>query len=264
MTFPQAPAAGAWLAAQHRESRPFRPFAREQGASTLDDAYAIQREYMALERSRRKAGIAGYKIGLTSAAMQKMCGIDTPVAGLVLDDRVHASGATLRRGEYGRLGAEFEIAVRFARDLRADGGAPTIEQVAAAVDAVAPAMEIVDDRGCDYAKLDVLSLVADNAWNAGIVLGGFVRQWPPLEAVEGVAQVVGGDVLGRGLGADALGHPFLACAWLATHLARQGDCLRAGQVVMTGSIVTTRFPEPGMRLRFDVSGLGSVEAQLTP
>jgi 2-keto-4-pentenoate hydratase len=264
MSIPHASTVGAWLAAQHRESRPFLPFAREQGVATLADAYAVQREYVALERSRRSAGIAGYKIGLTSAAMQTMCGIDTPVAGVVLDDRVHASGATLRAADHGRLGVEFEIAVRLARDLRADAGTPTLEQVAQAVDAVAPAMEIVDDRGCDYASLDVLSLVADNAWNAGIVLGDFTRQWPALDAVEGVAQVVGGELLGRGRGADALGHPFLACAWLATHLAQQGDCLRAGQVVMTGSIVTTRFPQPGMQLRFDVTGLGSVEALVQP
>lgn len=258
----EAATVGAWLAGEHRARKPFTPFAREHGVGGLGDAYAVQREYMALECSARKAGIAGYKIGLTSAAMQKMCGIDTPVAGLILDDRVHASGDVLRSSGYGRLGVEFEIAVRLARDLRADAGTPTLEQVAQAVDAVAPAMEIVDDRGCDYAKLDVLSLVADNAWNAGVVLGTFVRDWPALDTVEGVAQVAGGETLGRGRGADALGHPFLACAWLATHLARQGECLRAGHVVMTGSIVTTRFPEAGMRLRFDVGGLGSVEASV--
>lgn len=255
-----APATAAWLADEHRAGRRFEPFAAQRGVGAIDGAYAIQREYMAIERAHRGAGVAGYKIGLTSAAMQEMCGIDTPVAGVVLDDHVHASGDVLHASGYGRLGVEFELAVRLARDLRADDGTPTLEQVAQAVDAVAPAMEVVDDRNCDYARLDVLSLVADNAWNAGIVLGTFVRDWPALDAVEGVAQVVGGETLGRGLGADALGHPFLACAWLATHLARQGEGLRAGQVVMTGSIVTTRFPQPGMRLRFDVGGLGSVEA----
>jgi 2-keto-4-pentenoate hydratase len=256
--------AAAWLAAEHQAGRRFEPFAAAQGIATLADAYAVQREYIASERARRGAGVAGYKIGLTSAAMQKMCGIDTPVAGVILDDGVHANEDALRASRYGRLGVEFEIAVRFKEDLPADGGTPTFDEVAHAVDAVAPAMEIVDDRGCDYARLDVLSLVADNAWNAGLVLGPFVREWPALDEVEGVAQVVGGETLGSGRGADALGHPFLACAWLASHLAARGECLRAGQVVMTGSIVTTRFPVAGMHLRFEVGALGTVEAHVQP
>lgn len=263
MTFARAAQVADWLVAEHLRGARFEPFAAAQGVASLQDAYAVQHAYVAAERKRRSAGVAGYKIGLTSPAMQKMCGIDTPVAGAVLDDRVRASGAALSASSYGRLGAEFEIAVRFARDLRVAGGPVSIEQVAQAVEGVAPAMEIVDDRNCDYAGLDVLSLVADNAWNAGIVFGTFAREWPPLEAVEAVARIDGGDTLGRGRGADALGHPFLACAWLATHLAAHGEWLRAGQVVMTGSIVTTRFPQPGMKLVFE-TGLGSVEAQVTP
>lgn len=261
MPFARAAQAADWLSAEHRRGARFEPFAAAQGIGSLQDAYAVQQACLEADRRRRGAGIAGYKIGLTSPAMQAMCGIDTPVAGVVLDDRVHASGVELASSAYGRLGVEFEIAVRFARDLRMQGTAPSIEQVAQAVEGVAPAMEIVDDRHCDYARLDVLSLVADNAWNAGVVLGTFVHDWPALEAVEGVARIDGGETLGRGKGADALGHPFLACAWLATHLAGRGEWLRAGQVVMTGSIVTTRFPQPGMKLVFE-TGLGSVEARV--
>ena len=195
--------------------------------------------------------------------MQAMCHYDAPVAGAVFRDGVHASGARLHAGSCVRFGIEFEIAVRLGRDLPAGGAAVTLAEVQGAVDAVAPAIEIVDDRGCDYATLDVFSLVADNAWNAGIVLGEFRAEWPELADV--VGQVFVDDdtsVRHEGRGRDALGHPLLAVTWLANHLATQGEQLRAGDVVMTGSIVTTKFPVAPCRYRFAVSGLGAVELTL--
>ena len=181
----------------------------------------MQREYVRLQMQDRGTGAAGYKIGLTSKRMQEMCGIDSPIAGVVLDDRVHGSGASLSAAAYGRIGLEFEIAVRIGRDLVARRAPLTLEEVAAAVDAVCPAIEIVDDRNADYGGLDALSLIADNSWNAGIVLGRFVPPWPDLAAIEGVVSIDGAPA-DRGSGRDVLGHPFHAVAWLAGHLAEPG------------------------------------------
>ena len=135
--------------------------------------------------------------------------------------------------------------------------------LAAAVEAVAPAMEVVDDRDCEYATLDVLSLVADNSWNAGIVVGEFRRSWPDLAVAAGVAYLDGEEV-GRGQGGDVLGHPFRSVGWLAEHLAEEGPGLRAGDIVMTGSIVTTKFPSRASEFRFDVEGLGSTTVRVEP
>jgi 2-keto-4-pentenoate hydratase len=246
------------LMAEHGSGAQFQPFAAAFGISSVADAYAVQREYVRLQVQARGAAPVGYKIGLTSKRMQDMCGIDSPIAGVVLADRVHASGASLKASAYGRVGVEFEIAVRLKRDLVPSGDVPTLAAVAAAVDAVCPAIEIVDDRSADYRALDVLSLIADNSWNAGIVLGEFVRAWPELTTIEGVASV-DGKAVDRGSGRDVLGHPFHPVAWLATHLAEQGARLRAGDIVMTGSLVTTKFPDRPLAYRFDVTGLGSVE-----
>lgn len=252
------------LMREHADGVPFTPFAADAGAITLTAAYAVQREYVRLQQAARGVAPAGYKIGLTSAAMQAMCGITHPVAGVVLADRVHASGAVLRRGGYGRLCIEFEIAVRLARDLVPAGDAPpSLDDVAAAAEGVAPAIEIVDDRGCDYRTLDVLSLVADNAWNAGIVLGEFRAPWPDLAQVQGAVHVDGAaEPLATGIGRDVLGHPFAPVAWLAAHLAQRGERLRAGDVVMTGSMITTRFPEVPGDWRFEVDGLGGVAVRI--
>jgi len=251
-----------WLVREHASGQRFRPFCTEQGIESLSAAYDVQRAYVALQAEARQAARAGYKIGLTSATMQAMCGIDTPVAGVVLDDRVHASGVRLDRSQHGRLGVEFEIAIRLGRDLNPLDRPATLADVEMAVDAVAPAIEIVDDRSCDYKTLDVLSLVADNAWNAGIVLGEFRTSWPDLAAVEGTVSAKGGEFVGRGRGADVLGHPLLPVVWLANHLGRSGEGLRAGEVVMTGSMVSTKFPTEPERYRFDLTGLGSVQASV--
>src|SRR6185295_17286939 len=100
-----------------------------------------------------------------SAAMQNFCGIDHPIAGVVLARRVLRSGASVRRADYGRLGLEFEIAVRVTSDLPATGMPLTAEAIAPHIGGVCAAIEVVDDRSADYASLDVLSLVADNSWN---------------------------------------------------------------------------------------------------
>jgi 2-keto-4-pentenoate hydratase len=256
-------AVAAELAREHVDRRRFEPFAARHSIDTLSRAYDVQDAFVALQASARGAARAGYKIGLTSPAMQAMCGIDSPVAGVVFGDRVHACGARLDRLEWVRAGIEFELAVRLGRDLPPLGRPFVLADVQAAVDAVAPAIEIVDDRGCDYASLDVFSLVADNAWNAGVVLGEFRTRWPDLATMEGTVRVDGDGVLDRGRGGDVLGHPLAALLWLANHLASRGSALAAGEFVMTGSIVTTKFPGRAGAYRFELSGLGTVELTLT-
>jgi 2-keto-4-pentenoate hydratase len=246
------------LMREHSEDATYTPFAAAHGITTAEDAYAVQLKYVSLLTQSRGTKAAGYKIGLTTPRMQAMCGIDSPVAGVILQDRVHASGARIDISAYGRVGLEFEIAVRVGRDLLPAAHAPTIAEVAAAVDGVCPAVEIIDDRGADYRTLDALSLIADNAWNGGIVLGNFTPSFPDLAAVEAVVSEDGKEV-DRGFGRDVLGHPFHSVAWLATHLAAHGSRLRAGDIVMTGSVVTTKFPDRSTRYHYELTGCGAVE-----
>jgi 2-keto-4-pentenoate hydratase len=188
--------------------------------------------------------------------MQQFCKIDHPIGGVVLAKRVHRSGATVQRRDYGRLGLEFEVAVRFKSDVPVM--AQTRETVAPHIDGVCAAIELVDDRSADYGSLDVRSLVADNSWNAGIVLSEFATTWPDLEAMLGRA-TRDGTAIGEGFGRDILGHPFNSAAWMATQLASRGEGIKAGQVVMTGSVMKTVFPEEAGNYRFEFAGLGSVE-----
>ena len=117
----EATSAAAALMSQHAGGVKFQPFAAAFGIGSIDDAYAVQREYVRLQMLARGTSAAGYKIGLTAKRMQEMCGIDSPIAGVVLKDRVHQSGARLSASAYGRAGLEFEIAIRLARDLAPAG-----------------------------------------------------------------------------------------------------------------------------------------------
>lgn len=252
--------AAATLMDEHERKAAFRPFVAAIGIETFTDAYAVQRDYVRLQIQSRNTRAIGYKVGATSPRVQAMCGISSPMSGVVLEDRVYASGARLDARDYGGLALEFEIAVRLGRDL-VTHELVVIDDVAAAVDAVCPAVEIIDDRRCDYTILDTRSVIADNGFNAGIVLGTFVASWPDLATIEGVVSSNGG-VVDQGSGADVLGHPFHAVAWLANYLAETKELLRAGDIVMTGSMVTPHHPTRSSLIRFDTGELGSVKLEI--
>jgi 2-keto-4-pentenoate hydratase len=253
--------AAEWLLAEHQSRHRFTTLGPQAAPATISDAYDIQDKYVALLR-REDTETAGYKVGLTSATMQAFCRIDHPIAGVVLASRVHRSGAKVRRSDFGRLGLEFEIAVRIKSDIPATEKALTAETIEPHIEGICAAIELVDDRAADYTSLDVRSLVADNSWNGGIVLSDFRSTWPDLAPLLGRA-TNDGDLIGEGHGRDILGHPFNSVAWLATHLASRGAALKAGQIVMTGSVMKTVFPERDARYRFDLEGLGSVELQVS-
>ena len=248
------------LLAAHKANVQFGALGPPDRPATISDAYDIQERFVTLLHGQHGDAV-GYKVGLTSAAMQKFCGIDHPIAGVVLARRVLRSAASVRRADYGRLGLEFEIAVRLQSDVPVTGKPFTAETIAPHIGGVGAAIEIVDDRSADYAGLDVLSLVADNSWNAGIVLSEFATAWPDLTGVPGRA-TKDGVAIGEGHGRDILGHPFNSVAWLATQLAARGAGLKAGGVVMTGAVMKTVFPDADASYRFELEGIGVVEVRV--
>jgi 2-keto-4-pentenoate hydratase len=181
----------------------------------------------------------------------------------MLESTVRRSPARIRAADYVGLIVEFEIAVELAADLPAVDAPFSRERVARAVGAVMPAIEIADDRGADYAQLaqHPLDLVADNTWNEGAVLGRPVQNFSNLEKTIGTATINGVHV-GEGVGAEAMGHPFDAVAWIAGHLASRGHGLLRKDVVITGSLVTSKRVKAGDLVRFELEGLGGVELRI--
>jgi 2-keto-4-pentenoate hydratase len=151
--------------------------------------------------------------------------------------------------------------VRLARNLAPSEEPFTAEWVMEAIEAYFPAIEIVDDRYVKWETMGAPTLVADDFFAAGCVLGKAVPRTkaPDLLKVAGRA-IVNGEEAGRGTGADVLGHPHNALAWLANHLAEEGKGLHAGQIVLTGSLVKTVWLNAGDSVKMELDGLGTVEA----
>jgi 2-keto-4-pentenoate hydratase len=256
--------AARYLFDAHERRLRFAPLPRELAPRTIAQAHEIQDAFVAL-RAQKLGGIAGYKLALTSPQMREFVGVAEPQAGVMLESTLLRSPARVRAADYVRLIVEFEIAVQVADDLPAADKPFTRERVAEAVGAVMPALELADDRDADYKTLPQypLELIADNCWNEGAVLGSPVSDWQRIDlgTVRGVATINGKSV-GEGRGGDAMGHPFDAVAWLADHLASIGRGLLRGDVVITGSIVTTKTVKPGDVVRFAVEHLGVVELRV--
>ena len=208
----------------HERRERFAPLPLELAPRTIAEAHEIQDAFVAL-RAQKLGGIAGYKLALTSPQMRAFVGVAEPQAGMMLESTLHRSPARVRAADYVRLIVEFEIAVRIDEDLPAADKPFSRERIAEAVGAVMPALELADDRAADYATLakHPLELIADNCWNEGAVLGTPMQDWTRIDlaAVRGVASINGNEV-GEGRGADAMGHPLDAVAWLADHLASIG------------------------------------------
>jgi 2-keto-4-pentenoate hydratase len=255
-----------WLLTQHRERRTFRSFPAGIRPASLSDAYLAQARFVDL-KARDCGAPVGWKIALSNPAMQRMVGLDAPVAGRLLSGQVVAGPASTRVGAYGRLLIEFEIAVELGADLPAPGGRCSREQAHAAVAAVRPAFELADDRDADYARLgdEAFQLVADNAWNEGAVLGMRREDWAGLDLEAIVGRVFCDDVpVGSGRGGDLMGHPLDALAWLAGSAASRGLTMRRGDVAILGSLVTSRFPKAGERWRFELDGFEPLRLSIEP
>ena len=253
-----AAAARASLEMQGTRAR-YRPLDAALRAAPLHDADRIHDALHQLMAEAGRGTIAGWKIALTSRAMQQMTGVDQPAAGAIFSTAVHHSPARLDLAAYHHLGVEFEVAVRLAEDLPAAGGLWTRASVAGRVAACLPAFELVEDGEADYKTLDAFTLIAQNTWNGGVVLGTPLTAWRGVDLESAATRCwINGQPAGEGQTGDAMGHPFEAVAWVANLLNGRGRQLERGMVVMTGSSITTKFPAPGDRVRFSIEGLGEV------
>lgn len=226
---------------------------------TLDDAYAVQDAFVA---QKRAAGgrVIGWKIGLTSRAMQDALGIETPDSGVLFDDMLFEDGAEVPPGRFIQPRIEAEIAFVMKAALSA---APDRAEVLAATDYVAPSLEILDTRivrrdAKTGAARTVCDTIADNAANAGLVLG--TARHPPGGDLRWVGAIVRRDgvVEETGLGAGVLNDPVTSVIWLAERLARYGQRIEAGQIVLSGSFIRPVEAPPGCRIEAEFGGFGSV------
>ncbi len=231
---------------------------------SLDEAYAIQEAMRPLLESRGLGPQVGWKIGCTTPVMQSYLEIDHPCAGTLYRATSHRDRAALKADDFFQLGLECEIAVRLSADLTERAGGHTKESVAVAVGSVMTSVEIVDHRFRDFAEVATPSLVADDFFSVGCVLGAErpLSELDDLAALSGGFGIDGAPPAETGSGTAILGHPLNALVWLADHVAARGGRLEAGAVISLGSVVKTIYPAAGTRIEAGFDRLAPVILQI--
>ena len=261
---PRIERAGEWLFLAHARRERFAPLPPELAPRDIGEAYAIQGQYVG-RRAESLGPVSGYKIALTTPTMRALVGMDDAVAGDMLETTIRRGNARVSATDYRRLLVEFEVAFELGEDVPVIDAPYTAASIAPRIAAAMPSIEMVDDRDADYAilKAHPLMLTADNAWNEGAVLGAALRDWNGIDlaALRGVASI-NGETVGEGQGREVMGNPLEALAWLANNLATRGLGLWRGDVVTTGSLVASKAPKAGDRVRWDAGPLGAVELEV--
>ncbi|WP_180966972.1 2-oxo-hept-4-ene-1,7-dioate hydratase [Cohaesibacter celericrescens] len=227
---------------------------------TLDDAYAIQSAQMALKLERGHK-IIGWKIGLTSKIMQDALGISTPDSGVIYDDMNFADESTVPAMRFIQPRIEAEIAFVMKAPIE---GKVTREDVVAATEYVAPAIEILDTRilrndpKSGQARL-IFDTVSDNAANGGIVLGA-QKHAPDAFDLRWVGAILkkNDEVVATGLGAAVLDDPVMGIVWLAERMGQYDQRIETGQVVLAGSFIAPIECPSGTKITADYGPFGAV------
>ena len=259
ITADQARAFGDALYDARRTGVPIAAFTDSLPDLGMEDGYAIQQHLVSRLISDGES-ICGYKLGLTSAPMQKLLGVDQPDFGPVFASTVYRDGAVLPVDRFIAPRMEGEIAVVLKEDLAGPHCTPSQALQAAA--GLVAALEIVDSRIQDW-KIKLADTVADLASNGAIALSSLVV---PIEGFDprllGMVFSKNGEVIATGAGAAALGDPLAAVAWLANTLAPMGVALPAGSVIMTGALHAMVPVAPGDVFRADFDRLGPITIRM--
>lgn len=248
-------AAGALLGA-YASRTPVSPLTETYPDLSVDDAYAIQLAQTSVW-AKNGAVVKGHKVGLTSAAMQKQMGVDTPDFGVLTDSMFLPEGVTADITRFLQPRAEPEIGFVLGRPLAGPG--VTVAEAVAAIDFVLPALEIIDSRIADW-KIKLPDTIADNASSGGLVLGSRPVSPENLDlSLAGCLLYRNGRLIDTGAGGAVLGgSPVNALVWLANVLGERGVTLEAGHVVLPGSITAAIPINPGDTISAAFDRIGTV------
>jgi 2-keto-4-pentenoate hydratase len=251
--------AAAFIVAHRLEKRRLPTLDANIRPVDIDSGYRVQ---ALVNEQLSHAGlgqVAGHKVGATNSLVQRLLHIPHAVAGAVFERTVHHGSAHVPHAHYVRPGVECELVVVLGRDLPPRATPYSRHEVEGAIAACAAGMEIIDDRYMDVKTLGAPSLIADNALDAGVVIGTPIADWKGLDLVACAATTrVNASAVAHGSGADVMGDPLEVVLWLANDRSRRGMGLRAGEFIFTGSMTDIVWVSPADQVETSVSGLGAV------
>ncbi|MDQ4118603.1 MAG: fumarylacetoacetate hydrolase family protein [Actinomycetota bacterium] len=259
MPVTDAPGKAKALYDARRSRVPIAPFTDDDPSLGMADGYAVQRELIDLLLADGDS-IVGHKVGLTSTAMQRMVGVDSPDHGPVLASTIYRDGDTIPLARF--IAPKIEAEIVFVLGERLAGPGVTLLQARAAIAGAVAGMEIVDSRIADW-RIKLADTVADLASNGAMAtssqlvpLGG----WDP--RLVGMTLTRNGELIDSGAGAAALGDPVAVVAWLANVLGEAGVALEPGHMIMTGALHAAVPMSPGDVFRAEFDRLGPVTVRV--
>lgn len=257
--------AAEYVAKQYEANVPIDIMTQDFVPRSIEEAYAVQTAFLNLLEGTR-GSLGGYKVASTNPIMRERSGVRGPCAAGMFARDIKDSPATFDSGDYSTFCIECEVGVRLASDLPASGAPYTRESVSDAVESLTIAFELIDRRDSasgsgDFAP-DIKSI--STVSNAGAVLGTPVTDWRgiDLEAARGT-MTINGELSSEGKGSDVMGHPLEPLAWLANLKAKEGNELKAGMLILTGTLTPLTPLKAGDSATIAIEGLGEASLKLT-
>ncbi|MDR1449986.1 MAG: 2-keto-4-pentenoate hydratase [Propionibacteriaceae bacterium] len=248
--------AGA-LSGAYSSKQPVRPPIETDPSLTIDDAYAIQ----LLQVDAWLAGgavVKGYKVGLTSKAMQNQLGVDQPDFGHLTAAMFHLDHTPIDTAQFLQPKVEPEIAFVLGRELAGPG--VNVAEAIRAVDFVLPSLELIDSRVADW-KIGIVDTISDNASSGGVILGSKPTRLADVDLTKvGCNLVIDSQIVATGAGSAVLGSPLNALVWLANTLGARGISFKPGDVILPGSVTAAQVVRAGSVAQASFANLGSVTA----
>ena len=243
---------------QHYSKKNFQNLTETLMPSDFDEAYKVQEIF---QKNSGRGELGGFKIALASKIQQELCGIDHPIAGGIFANEIKSSPSTFDLKNFHGLGLEFEIAVTLSDDLKPDMGPFNKENIRKYIKCLSPAFELIIDRNADYSNIDPLTMITDNAWCSGIVLGKEIPNWEKLDLDTIQSELLWNNEAPQGaMIKDAT--PLESLAWVSNLFTSMGRIIPKNSVIITGSVIKTRAPESGDHIIYKVGQLSEVEIRV--
>ncbi|MDC0457771.1 hypothetical protein OAM56_07600 [Alphaproteobacteria bacterium] len=243
---------------QHNSKKNFQNLPETLMPSDFGEAYKVQEIF---QKNSGRGELGGFKIALASKIQQELCGIDHPIAGGIFANEIKSSPSTFELNDFHGLGLEFEIAVTLSDDLKPDMGPFNKENIRKYIKCLSPAFELIIDRNADYSNIDPLTMITDNAWCSGIVLGKEIPNWEKLDLDTIQSELLWNNEAPQGaMIKDAT--PLESLAWVSNLFTSMGRTIPQNSVIITGSVIKTRAPESGDHVIYKVGQLSEVEIKV--
>ena len=239
---------------QHKSKQNFQNLPETLMPKNLNEAYKIQEIF---QKNSGRGQLGGFKIALASKVQQELCGIDHPIAGGIFANEIKSSPETFDLDNFHGLGLEFELAVTLSDDLKPGMEPFDKNNIKQFIKSLSPAFELIIDRDADYSNINPLTMITDNAWCSGIVLGKELSNWEKLNLDVIRSQLLWNDEAPQ----DAMikdANPLESLSWVSNLLTSLGRTIPKDSVIITGSVIKTRAPNKGDHIIYKVEDLSEV------